>query len=115
VTATVPRSGGLIRTRQATGIGTDPAPVDPSASWRPRSSRDSLRLVRSHAATDAADADPATLADISRLETVLGELIHRDDQRAEALARIEAGLLSLLDDVTAIRARLHAEDHTDRV
>lgn len=106
-------SGGLIRHTQATGLATSPATVQPD-----RRTSDPVSLFRGRRArpepVPAEDTTPATRADVVRLESLLGELLHRDDAHAETLARIENGLRDLLGDVADLRARYADEDQADR-
>lgn len=101
-------SGGLVRPRH---LAVSESPTHGS-DRRPQDTRSILRIRSGRRADEAAtvpDDSPATRGDLAVLETLVRELISRDNQRAKSLARIEDGIRSLLADVAALGQRFDAE------
>jgi hypothetical protein len=106
-TMTSPRpSGGLITRPVLTDTRSNPAPADPSSSWlgRPPGVRSAV-FVQAHD-TEAEPAQEAPAPEDATAER-LDRLTETVETYGEALARIERAVLSVLDDVAAIKARLN--------
>lgn len=104
----------LLTTAQPVRLPATPATV--FGSGRHRRQPDPVVHVRTSPATAPANEAtpapvagqdaPATRSDVDRLETMVAELLAREERQTAALLRVEDGLLSLLLDVENVRVRL---------